>query len=82
MRMRLLLAWIAGVVVVITGCSTTAGESGVTPQPQAAPVARTNSTAPPLLTTPPSSSAPSASNVLPSSSAPPTHTTPRANAFR
>ena len=68
MRMRLLLAWIAGVMVVITGCSTAGGGSGVTPQPQAAPLATTSSTPPPPLTTPPSSGAAPSSSARPSSS--------------
>jgi lipoprotein-anchoring transpeptidase ErfK/SrfK len=77
MRMRLLLAWIAGVMVVITGCSTTGGKSGVTPQPQVAPIATTSSTAPPPLTTPPPSSVPPSSSTPPSPTAPPKATTQR-----
>jgi len=76
MRMRLLLAWIAGVVIVITGCRITSGASGAAPQPHAAPIATTSSTAPPPLKTPPSSSAPRSSAALPSSSARPSHTAP------
>ena len=69
-------------MVVITGCSTASGESGVTPQPQAAPIATTSSTPPPPLTTPPSSgAAPSSSARRPSStaassSAPPSRSAP------
>ena len=76
MRMRLLLAWIAGVVIVITGCRITSGASGAAPQPHAAPIATTSSTAPPPLKTPPSSSAPRSSAAPRSSSAHPSRTAP------
>ena len=70
MRMRLLLAWSAGVMVVITGCRTAGSEAGVAPQPQAAPIATTSSTAPPPLTTAPSSSTRRTSSTAASSSVP------------
>jgi len=76
MRMRLLLAWIAGVVIVITGCRTTSDASGADPQPKAAPIATTSSTAPPPLKIPPSSSAPRSSAAPRSSSAHPSRTAP------
>lgn len=70
MRMRLLLTWVAGAVVVLTGCSTTtSGEPGVTPTVSA------SSTAPPPSATPPPSGVPS-TPAAPPTSAPPSTVPP------
>ena len=76
MRIRLLLAWTAGVVIVVSGCGTTGGKSGATPQPHVAPTASTSSTAPRQPAIPPSSSTPPSPTTSPTSTMPRSTTPP------
>ena len=72
MRIHLPLAWIAGAVIVVSGCGITGGTSSVTPQPHVTPT--TSTTAPRQPAIPPPSSAP------PSPATPPASTAPRSTA--
>lgn len=78
MRIRLILAWTAGVVIMASGCGTMGGGSGVTPH--GAPTVNTSSTTPQQPAISPSSSAPSSSSTPPSPATSPTSTTPRSTA--